>query len=248
MADERTHGPEMRAITISRQYGSGGGEVAARLARRLGWQLIDHAIVAQVARRMGITEEEAHARDERVVGVLTRILSTMGSAAPEASVAPPLPAVADEEAYYEALRHIVESAADTGRAVIVGRGAQAFLRGRRDVLHVRVVAPLEQRITYVARREGLDDADARARIQLKDRDRARFLQVQHHCNPDDPLNYDLVINTAILDLDGAVDLIALALVTKARRLSAPESELGPGTGMAPYPGSPADLVVPADGP
>ena len=64
--NQQQNAPEMRAITISRQYGSGGGEVAARLARRLGWQLVDHEIVAQVAHRLGITEEEAQVRDEHV--------------------------------------------------------------------------------------------------------------------------------------------------------------------------------------
>src|SRR5690349_103363 len=64
--------PEMRAITISRQYGSGGGEIAAHLARYLGWQLIDHEIVAQVAHSLGITEEEADVHDERVEGFIVR--------------------------------------------------------------------------------------------------------------------------------------------------------------------------------
>ena len=52
-------GGEMKAITISRQYGSSGGEIGARLAQRLNWHLIDHQIVAQVARELGIPEQQA---------------------------------------------------------------------------------------------------------------------------------------------------------------------------------------------
>src|ERR1700726_3085976 len=74
---------QMSAITISRQYGSGGGEIGARLANRLQWQLIDHEIVAHVARDMGITEEEAEQHDEYAEGFIARVLGSMQLAAPE---------------------------------------------------------------------------------------------------------------------------------------------------------------------
>lgn len=236
--------PEMSAITISRQYGSGGGEVAAHLAHRLDWQLIDHEIVAQVAHSLGITEEEAVVHDERVEGFITRALNALQAAAlvVPASVAPLQQA---EAVYNDALRKVVETAADTGHVVIVGRSGQAFLAGRRDVLHVRIVAPLQQRIIYVSRREGLDEAAAESRISSKDRDRARYLQARFGRNVDDPLLYDLIINTAVLDLDSAVDLITLALERKARKLTVRTGELGPVTGLARYPGQPADLRPPA---
>ncbi|HEY6539727.1 MAG TPA: cytidylate kinase-like family protein [Ktedonobacteraceae bacterium] len=236
--------PDMRAITISRQYGSGGGEVAAHLAQRLGWQLIDHEIVAQVAHSLGITEEEADVHDERVEGFIVRALSALQAAAlvVPASVAPLEQA---EAVYNEALRKVVETSANTGRVVIVGRTGQALLAGRRDVLHVRIVAPLQQRIIYVSQREGLDEAEARSRIQIKDRDRARYLQASFGRNVDDPMLYDLIINTAVLDLDSAVDLISVALERKARKMTVRTGELGPATGLARYPGRPADLPPPA---
>ena len=235
---------EMSAITISRQYGSGGGEVATQLSQRLGWQLIDHEIVAQVARSLGVTEEEADVHDERVEGFIARALNALQAAAPLVP-APFTPPEQAEAAYNEALRNVVETAANTGRVVIVGRTGQALLAGRRDVLHVRIVAPLKQRIAYVARREGLDEAAAQSRIQSKDRDRSRYLQARFGRSVDDPLLYDLMINTAILDLESAVDLISLALERKARKLTVHTGELGPATGMARYPGQPADLPPPA---
>jgi CMP/dCMP kinase len=237
----------MNAITISRQYGSGGGEIAARLAQKLGWQLIDHEIVAQVAHELGITPEEAESRDEHVEGFVARVLSTMQLAAPAALVPAAIPPVSSglqEQAYREALQRVVETATNTGHAVIVGRAGQVLLASRRDVLHVRIVAPLSQRITYVARREGLDEANAQLRVQLKDRDRTRYLQMQYHRSVDDPLLYDLTLNTGVLDLDSAVDLICFALERKARRLSVSTGELGPATGLDRYPGLPADLRPP----
>jgi cytidylate kinase len=142
------------------------------------------------------------------------------------------------------MRRIIIAAASTGHVVIVGRGGQVLLADQRDVLHVRVVAPLEPRVAYVVRREGLDPETARRRVQAKDQARTRYMQTQYHCQHEDPHFYDLVIDTAVLDLDSAVDLICLALERKASRLTVPLAELGPASGLAPYPGKPADFRVP----
>jgi len=139
----------------------------------------------------------------------------------------------------------VESAADSGRTVIVGRASQVILAQRRDVLHVFIVAPLQERVAYVVLRENLDAARARDRIQLKDRDRSRYVQTVYHRDGNDPMLYDLVINTGVLSLDQAVDLIVQALEDKAQMLSLPAEVLGPARGLARYQGQPADFLPPA---
>jgi cytidylate kinase len=228
----------MRAVTISREYGSGGGEIAARLARRLNWQLADHEVVAHAARLSGIPENEARLRDEHADSFIARILARIQFGAPEVlnTEAIPSSATEKERAYYAAQRQIVEAVASAGHAVIVA--------SHRDVLHVRVIAPLDKRIVYVARREGVDEAAARTRILTKERARARYMQVLYQCRHDDPHLYDLVINTGVLDLDSAVDLICQALERKAQRLTVPERELGPAAGVTRYPSRPADFPVP----
>jgi cytidylate kinase-like protein len=80
--------------------------------------------------------------------------------------------------YQETIRNIIIAAATAGHVVIVGRGGQVLLADRRDVLHVRIVAPVEQRIAYVVRREGLDAEIARKRVQAKDQARTRYMQTQ----------------------------------------------------------------------
>lgn len=250
-ADAWTSGSlQMRAITISRTYGSGGGEVAARLAQRLGWKLLDHEMVAQVARQLGLSEDEAEAKDERVEGFIAHVLRSLSLAYPGypdiSGNLPPAPTDLDR-LYQEALSRIILAAAHHGRVVIVGRGAFALLATRRDALRVEVVAPLEQRVTYVARREGLDERAARERIRRKDQDRLRHIETHYHIRPGTPELYDLTINTAVLTLDDAVDLICLSLERKGKLLSQPESELGPGAGMARYPSTPADIPLPDGG-
>jgi CMP/dCMP kinase len=236
---------QMRAITISREYGSGGGEIAARLAKRLGWQVIDHEVVVQVAQHLGCSVAEAALYDERAEGLVSRILNTLQVLHPHMPITVPLQLMIDSRTYHEARRRVIYWAAmEVGHVVIVGRGAQVLLARRRNVLHVRVVAPLEQRIAYVMQREGLSQAEARARIQLKDRNRIHYLQVVHGQNAEDAHLYDLVVNTSVLHLDSVVDLICLALERKARRLSVKTGELGPGTGLPRYAGQPGDFPPP----
>ncbi|HKW19860.1 MAG TPA: cytidylate kinase-like family protein [Ktedonobacterales bacterium] len=240
----------MRAITVARLYGSGGGEVARRVAKRLGWRLIDHEVIVQVAFDLHITEEEVEDLDEHTEGFILRALNSMSLMYPSmVENVPPSPSPATRERLYQnALHRVIELAVEEGKSVIVGRGAGALLEGRRDVLRAFVIAPLEQRVAYVARREGLDEANARKRIALKDNGRRRYVQSQYHLQPDDPERYDLTINTAILSLDAAAELICHTLAYKGERLAAPESELGPVSGMGLYPGEAEDVPAPEQAP
>jgi cytidylate kinase len=231
----------MRAITLSREYGSGGGEIAARLAHRLGWQVIDHEVVVRVAQQLGVSEADAEAEDERVESLATRILTSLRLLQPMMPPMLDVPQTITSQAFYAARCRVIEGAVVTGQVVIIGRGAQAHLAARRDVFHVRIVAPLEARIAYVMRREGRDQAAARERILHKDEERRRYLQTFYRRDPSDAHLYDIVLNTGILDLDSAVDLIAIGLECKARWLTVPEQELGPGAGLAHYPGQPEDF-------
>lgn len=246
MDEERDAIAQMRAITVSREYGSGGGEIAARLARRLGWQLIDHEIVVRVAQELGVQETEAEEQDEVGDSLFSRVLASMRLVQPmtPAPTTEPVWIETDGHTYQEALRRVVLGAVAAGPAVIVGRGSQVLLAQRRDVLHLRMVAALERRIAYVMVREGLDQAAAKARIQLKERDRTRYLEVTQHRTPADAHLYDLVVNTDILELDGVVDLVVLALARKARRLTTPADQLGPGAGMGRYAARPEDIRPP----
>jgi CMP/dCMP kinase len=244
MNEDRSTIATMRAITISREYGSGGGEIAARLAKRLQWRLVDHEVVVRVAQKLHVSEEEAEDHDERVENLASRILKSLRVVHPTMPVAIEMPLTMDSRAFHEARSQIIEGAVASGHVVIVGRGAQAHLAQRRDVLHVRIVAPLEARIAYVMSREGLDRARAQARILRKDQERARYLETFYHRSPGDPHLYDLVLNTGILDLESAVDVIDLVLERKASRLSVPTQELGPVVGLPRYPGRPEDFRPP----
>jgi cytidylate kinase len=225
----------MCAVTISGEYGSGSGEIAARLAKRLGWQLVDHEIVARVAHVLGITPEDAEARDERTDKPSSEFLASLQMMQALANAPVPVDVPRDSPAYAEVRRLVVRKAAASGKVVIVGRGGQVVLAGRPDVLHCRIVAPLVDRTAYVMRRERLNTDAAVERIRTKDRERARFMMAEHGVDPADAHLYDIQLNTSVLDLDSAVDLLLRALERKGARLGTPPTDLGPGAGLEPYP-------------
>ncbi len=142
--------------------------------------------------------------------------------------------------FQAAVRRLVEQAAATGQVVIVGRGSPVVLAERRDVLRVKIVAPLPARLAYVTHREGLSEAQAAARIRQKEQERQRALRHAYGDRGDDAHLYDLVVYTGVLPLDSAVALIVAALADKGRQLGVP-AVLGPGAGLAPYPAPPADF-------
>ena len=233
---------QMRAVTISREYGSGGGEIAARLATHLGWQLIDHEIVELVASELGTSIEEAEAHDERTEGILARIFNNLQYLEPSYLAGASQDAfLKNEETYLETVRRIVRAAAAQGHVVIVGRGSQVLLAQQRDVLHVRIIAPFEKRVLYVMEREGLNQASAESRIKMKDHDRIKHLESAYHRKPADAQLYDIVLSTSFLDLDSAVEIITFTLQQKADRLSVKTGELGPAVGLSPYPDKPEDF-------
>src|SRR5437762_4186244 len=90
----------MHAITISREYGSGGGEIAARLARRLGWQLVDHALVERVASELGTSVEEAEVHDEQCEGFIVQLANSMQYLYPAYTASAPPEAFLSDEAVY----------------------------------------------------------------------------------------------------------------------------------------------------
>ena len=233
---------QMRAITISREYGSGGGEIATRLARHLGWQLIDHEIVEWVASEMGTSVEEAEAHDERTEGILARTFKNLQFLEPAYMAGASSEAfLTNEETYLRTVSRIVRAAAAQGHVVIVGRGSQVLLAQQRDVLHVRIIAPFEKRVVYVMQREGIDQAAAESRIKMKDHDRMKHFETAFHRKPEDAHLYDIVLSTSFLDLDSAVEIISLALQKKANQLSVKTGELGPAVGLPPYPDKPEDF-------
>jgi len=198
----------MPLITVSRQFGSGGSEVAERVARALDWHLYDNAVVDEVARRLGMQPAEVSAREERVPSLPERMASAMALGMPEV-----MPTVADlamqpsEERIVEMTRRVMEEAVQAGPAVLVGRGAQCMLASRADALHVYCYAPPAALVSYAITNLGIAREDAARIVAETNHNREQY--VKRHWKRDwrDVANYHLCVNTAWLGLDGAAELI-----------------------------------------
>lgn len=198
----------MAVITISRQYGSGGSEVAERVARALGWSLYDNAVVEEVAQRLRMTPAEVSAREERVPSLVERMATAMALGAPEMMpMVGDLAAQPSEERMVLMTRRVIEDAVRAGPVVLVGRGAQCMLASRTDALHVFCYAPFEELVRYAV--EVLDIPFPEAPKKVTEMNRHREEYVKHHFKRDwrDFANYDLCVNTARLGLDGSADLV-----------------------------------------
>src|SRR5678816_4347616 len=127
----------MPVITISRMFGSGGSDVAARVADALGWTLLDNALVDRVAARLGRTPVEVQAIEERVPSLAERLADALALGSPEIvspALSAPLPPT--EERLLEVTERVIDDAVARGPVVLVGRGAQSYLAQRTDALHV----------------------------------------------------------------------------------------------------------------
>ena len=198
----------MPLITVSRQYGSGGSEIAGRVAAALGWQLYDNAVVEEVARRLGMSTADVSARVQGSKSAPDVIATAMALGVPEV-----MPTVADlatepsEERIVEMTKRVIEEAVQAGPAVLVGRGAQSMLAARADALHVFCYAPTEALESYAITNLGISPAEAHRVVAENNHQREQYVKRHWKRNWRDVANYHLCVNTAWLGLDGAAELI-----------------------------------------
>jgi cytidylate kinase len=194
-----------RIITISREQGSSGSEIARRLAERLGWKLIDDELVAEIARRANVDPELARRLDECVDSWFHRLTKALWRGGYEGMASQVESTAFDAETMAAFWTRVIREAAELGACVIVGRGGQCILRGRPDTFHVSVHAPLEQRIRRLRK---LYPAESDPAALAADSDRRREAYVRRHFgeNWKDYRLYHLVLNSAI-GIEPAVEAV-----------------------------------------
>ncbi len=205
----------MPVITVSRQTGSGGASIGQRLAERLGASYVNTDIVREVARRMGVSEAAAAARNERGESWSERLARALWVTdpvlVPGADAGGPLPFEATTAAFVEVTRQVVQEAAGMGNGVIFGHGAQFILANRPGVLHVRFVSPLDARIERMMRRAGIERAEAQRRVQTEDQRRAAYIQQYYNADWYAPDPFHLILNTARWNEASCIRLILAAV-------------------------------------
>ncbi|NOT07930.1 MAG: cytidylate kinase-like family protein [Gemmatimonadales bacterium] len=202
-------------VTVSRQFGAGGGEVAGLTAAALGFRVVDNELIDRVALRTGVPPEEVAEREEKAPGFIERLSRALSRSAPELfSPAPGRPPEPEEKTLVQVTERVVAEIAAEGRVVLVGRAASAVLSGAHDAIHVKLVAPVPARIERIIARFGVDAKEAERRLRETDANRARYHM--HHYGRDwnDAAHYHMVLNTGVLGTEGAMELI----VARAKRV------------------------------
>jgi cytidylate kinase len=204
-------------VTISRQFGSGGAEVGWIVAEESGLLYVDQAIIGEVAKRLGINEEQAARQDEQTAGTVGRILEALRSSSPfnlnYNTLFKPTntPTQAREAAYLRLTQRVILELATKGDVVIIGRGSQFLLHGAARTLHIYIFAPLDYRIEQVMKQYHLNRDSAKELIERRDYEHNAYLGRYYGGNQHQPNLYHLLINTGLFTYELAANLIQQAL-------------------------------------
>jgi len=238
----------MAVLTLSRQIGSGGDEIARRVAEALGSKVVDRDRLRQAAEKAGVPrlafQEFTYEGQRSVVEGMLRVLQSMPAIPVASQVSraevispfrfpfggafassiPPVSSLVEAmEGYLHIVGMVMQNLAEEGNVLFLGQAGQAILQDHDDVLHVLVVADLADRVSAVARRQDLPHREAERRVRASDRARADFLRRNYQVNWLDPSHYHLVLNASLLPQDAA----ARAIVTAAEAIRSHEGQATP---------------------
>jgi cytidylate kinase-like protein len=199
----------IKIIAIEREYGSGGGEIAQLLAKRLGWKLWDQLLTEEIARLADCPKSVVEVREERTDPLYYRLFKSFLRGSYEGSINAHKLKLVDSECILKFTERVVLHAAKTGNSVIVGRGSQQFLKDRPDTLRVFLYAPRKDKVRRLLAR-GKSEAEAQELVDSVDRERADFIQKYFHVEWPDRAIYHTMINTTVGDeavLDMIIDMM-----------------------------------------
>ncbi len=186
---------KINCVTISRESGSMGYEVAKQLCKKTKFDLFHNEIVDAMVEKSKNSRVLLETLDERSMNIVDDIVSNFVS---QSHLWP------DE--YSKLLFQILTTIANHGNAVILGRGANCVLKDQK-ILKVRIVAPMAIRCENIQGSLNLNPDDAKKHINTTDANRTAFIKRYFNCDAMDPSNYDLVLNTGTLTVEKAVQVI-----------------------------------------
>jgi len=178
----------MAVITVSRQLGSLGTEIAREVANRLNYAFAEKEQIGKMLAGYGFPEPEVEKFDEKRTP-LWDYLSIKRTK------------------FLHLIRAVIYGLASQDNAVIVGRGGQVLLQDLPGTLHVRIIAPFEIRVRRLKESEGVDEKHAAGILRRSDHDSFGYIQSFFHVDWNDPNLYDLLINSAKFSMEAAVQMI-----------------------------------------
>ena len=186
-------------ITLSREPGSGGRVIAEALAQELTFDIFHQEMIHQLSESTHVQQRLLETLDEKGMNVLEEWISALVN---KRHLWP--------DQYLKYMMQLVGVIGKHGNAVVVGRGGNFILPPER-CLRLRVIAPLRVRIENVAKLHNVDRQQAERRIIRTESERKAFIRKYFNADIADPLHYDMVLNTELLDVKAAVSAVRGAL-------------------------------------
>jgi cytidylate kinase len=208
----------IRIITLEREYGAGGGDIAAQLASRLGWKLWDHLLTEEIARRLDCDCGPVEEREERRDPAYYRLFKAFMRGSHEGFQNAQRMKMVDADCIRDVVQKILPGMADAGNCVIVGRGSAYYLGNRSDAFHVFIYAPFQERVRRL-RSRGKSEKDAIELAQTVDRDRADFISQYFNVEWPDRHRFHLMVNSGMGE-EMSVEIILDAVARYAKTRSA----------------------------
>ena len=185
---------QYRVLTVSREYGSGGAEIASIIANELGWKLLDKELITEISRREQLPDKEVAAFDEKVDPWIHRLTrSIWGLGADGLSPIAPVD-LFDAHRAARLAKQVIEEAHKMGNCVIVGRGSQCVLRNKPDVFHALIYARWADRVNRIKTRVA-PGTDVDALIRSIDAQRLEYVRLHYNENRFNPFLYDIMIDS-----------------------------------------------------
>jgi cytidylate kinase len=204
----------INTVTIEREYGSGGGEIAQLVSNHLGWKLWDQLLTEEIARLAECPKSVVQLREERTDPLYYRLFKSFLRGSYEGSLNAYKLKLVDSESILKITERVVQHAAKAGNSVIVGRGSQQFLKNRPDTLRVFLYAPREDKLRRLVAR-GKSQKDAEQLVDTVDRERTDFVKKYFHVDWPGRGVYHTMINTAIGEQAVAKIILDLAKTLNA---------------------------------
>jgi len=205
----------IRIITLEREYGSGGGVIAEKVANRLGWKLWDQLLTEEIARRLdcecGAVEEHEERRDPAYY----RLFKAFMRGSFEGSLNAPRLKMVDTDCVRDVVKEILPRIAEAGNCVIVGRGSAYYLNNRPDAFHVFIYGPFQEKVRRL-RAKGKSEKEAIELAETVDRDRAAFIKQYFDVEWPGRDRFHLMVNSSLGD-DVAVEIILDAVARFAKQ-------------------------------
>lgn len=208
----------IRVVTIEREYGSGGADIAKAVAARLGFKLWDQLLTNEIARLMECDCRVVEEREERNDPLYYRLFKSFMRGSYEGSLNAPRLKMVDADCIRETTERVVGHAAAEGSCVIVGRGSAYYLQNRPDAFHVFIYAPFEEKVRRL-KAQGKSESDARHLAETVDRDRAAFIEKYFTIEWPGRDRFHLMLNSKIGE-EAAVETILNVIALANKQTSA----------------------------